>query len=491
MPEGRPNTRRNYSRVSDEVMARLADIVGKKNILAAQGRENYSRDEMPGKRLFIPEVVVKPENSRCVAEILKLANRKVIPVTPRGGGTGLSGGAAPIYGGIVLSLEKMNHILEIDKANFVATVEAGVLLSDLLKVVSEQGLYYPLYPGEASAAIGGNVATNAGGMNAMKYGVTRHFVLGLEIVLPSGEIIQTGGKFVKCSTAYDLTQLIIGSEGTLAVISKVLLRLVTPPGKTEILFIPFHNLHAAISSVPDILQRGILPVGIEFMEKDIINLAEQYTGKEIPLHDHEAFLMIFLEGENDDEIHRQANEIGSICLNNGAVDVFMPVGSRARKNLLEVREKLYYALQHFGMLDFADIVVPRSNIAEFVETAHRMGEEHRVPIIALGHAGDGNVHLALMGQARGEDEPMVKDLLNKLCRVGVSLGGTISGEHGLGFAKKDYLTIADSAGKIELMKRIKRAFDPNGIMNPGKIFSPEQPGKMKTGNGTLRQKPRD
>jgi glycolate oxidase len=473
MPEGQLNARSNYGRVTDEVIARLADIVGNKNVLAAEGRENYSRDEMPGKKSFLPEVVVKPENSRSVAEILKLANQKVIPVTPRGGGTGLSGGAAPIYGGIVLSLEKMNRILEIDKANFVASVEAGVLLSDLFKAASEQGLYYPLYPGEASAAIGGNVATNAGGMNAVKYGVTRHFVLGLEIVLPGGDIIQTGGKFVKCSTAYDLTQLIIGSEGTLAVITRVLLKLVGPPGKTEVLFIPFHNLHAAISSVPDILHRGILPVGIEFMERDMIKLAEQYTGKEIPLHAHEAFLMIFVEGESDEEIHRQANEIGSICLNNGAVDVFMPTGSRAKRNLLEAREKFYYALQHFGMLDFADVVVPRSNIAEFVEIAHRMGEEHQIPIIALGHAGDGNVHLTLMGRTREEDEPTVKELLKKLCQVGVSMGGTISGEHGLGFAKKDYLPIADSASKIELMKRIKKAFDPHGIMNPGKIFSPE------------------
>jgi glycolate oxidase len=473
MLKGQQDTKSHYGRVTDEVVARLADIVSSKNVLTAEERENYSRDEMPGRRSFLPEVVVKPENSHSVAEILKLANQKVIPVTPRGGGTGLSGGAAPIYGGIVLSLEKMNQILEIDKANFVATVEAGVPLSDLLKATSEQGLYYPLYPGEASAAIGGNVATNAGGMNAVKYGVTRHFVLGLEIVLPSGEIIQTGGKFVKCSTAYDLTQLIIGSEGTLAVITKVLLRLVPPPGKTEILFIPFHNLHAAISSVPDILQRGIVPVGIEFMERDVINLAEQYTGKEIPLHDHEAFLMIFVEGENDEEIHRQANEIGSICLDNGAVDVFMPTGSRAKKNLLEAREKFYYALQHFGMLAFTDIVVPRSNIAEFVETAHRMGEDYQIPIIALGHAGDGNIHLTLMGQARDEHEPAVKELHSKLCQVGVSLGGTISGEHGLGFAKKDYLPLADSASKIELMKRIKKAFDPNGIMNPGKVFSPE------------------
>jgi glycolate oxidase len=306
MEEGQLETTSKYSRVTDKIVALLADIVGNKNIISREGLENYARDESPGGKSFLPEVVVKPENTDEVARIMKLANENNIPVTPRGGGTGLSGGAIPINGGIVLSLEKMNRLLEIDSDNFVATVEAGVLLSDLLQAVSEHGLYYPIYPGEASAALGGNVATNAGGMKAVKYGVTRHFVLGLEVVLPGGEIIKTGGKFVKSSTAYDLTQLLIGSEGTLAVITKVMLRLIPPPGKSEILFIPFHSLHDAISTVPQILKRGILPVGIEFFEKDIVGITEQYTGKEIPLHDHNAFLMIFVEGAGDDDIHRQA-----------------------------------------------------------------------------------------------------------------------------------------------------------------------------------------
>lgn len=463
-------TQSRYGKVTEEIIALLTDIVGEKNILTGNKLEDYSHDEMPGSKSFIPEVVVKPENSSSVAKILKLANQRTIPVTPRGAGTGLSGGAVPIHGGIVLSLENMNTILEIDKDNFVADVEPGVRLSDLYQAVAEQGLYYPLYPGEPSAAVGGNVATNAGGTQAVKYGVTRHYVLGLEAVLPSGEIIQTGGKFVKSSTGYDLTQLITGSEGTLAVITRILLKLVPPPGKMEILFIPFNNLHDAICSVPDILKQGILPVGIEFMQRDIISMTEQYMSKEIPMHDYAAYLMIIVEGDDADEIQRWAEEIGKICLDDGAIDIFFAGSERIRSDLLEFRGKFYYALQHFGMLDFADVTVPRSKIAELVETVKRISEEYGIDIVAVGHAGDGNVHLAIMGKDKEGIEEKVQELFNRIFQVGVSLGGTISGEHGLGFAKKDYLHIAADASTVELMKRIKKAFDPNGIMNPGKIF---------------------
>ncbi|MFC1958983.1 FAD-binding oxidoreductase [Chloroflexota bacterium] len=338
-----------YGKVNDELIAALTEIVGDRNVITGDEKENYSRDEMPRSKLFLPEAVVKPEDTVSIARILKLANEKKIPVTPRGAGTGLSGGAVPIYGGIVLSLEKMNRILEIDEDNSVAIVEPGVTLADLYQAVEEHGLYYPLYPGETSATIGGNVATNAGGMRAVKYGVTRHFVLGLEAVLPTGETIQTGGKFIKCSTGYDLTQLIIGSEGTLAVVTKTILRLVTPPGKRELLFIPFHNLHDAINSVPDILKERILPVGIEFMERDIIDMVEQYTGKEIPLHDYAAFLMLIVEADSEDEIHSIASQIGEICLSHGAVDIFVPGSGRASRNLLEAREKFYSVIRHFGI----------------------------------------------------------------------------------------------------------------------------------------------
>jgi len=463
-------TQSRYGKVTDGLIASLAEIVGDKNVLTGDERENYSRDETAKLKPVLPEVVIKPEDTGSVAKILKLANEKNIPVTPRGAGTGLSGGAVPIYGGIVLSLERMNRILEIDKDNFVATVEPGVILSDFYQVVEEQGLYYPLYPGEISATIGGNVATNAGGMKAVKYGVTRHFVLGLEAVLPTGEIIQTGGKFVKCSTGYDLTQLITGSEGTLAVITKVMLRLIPPPGRREVLFVPFHSLHDAIKSVPDILKERILPVGIEFMEKDIINMVEQHTGKEIPLHDYEAFLMIIVEADSEDEIHRITSHIGEVCLNHGAVDVFIPGSERAKRNLLEFRERFYSVIMHFGILDIIDVVVPRSRIAEFVEKVKGMANEYGIPLIAYGHAGDGNVHLHPMSQGTGKSEEKIKELLTKIYKVGVSLGGTISGEHGLGFAKKGYLHMAVDKSKMDLMKRIKKAFDPNNIMNPGKVF---------------------
>ncbi len=463
-----------YGKVTDDILTSLTEIVGNKNIVTGDERENYARDETPKLKPVLPAVVVKPENADSVAKILKLANEKNIPVTPRGGGTGLSGGAVPIYGGIVLSLERMNRILEIDEDNFVATVEPGVTLSDLYPAVEEHGLYYPLYSGEMSATIGGNVATNAGGMKAVKYGVTRHFVLGLEAVLPTGETIQTGGKFVKCSTGYDLTQLIIGSEGTLAVVTKVMLRLIPPPRKREVLFIPFNSLHDAIESVPDILKARILPVGIEFMEKDIINMVEQYTGKEIPLHDYEAFLMIIIEADSEDEIHQLSSQIGEACLNHGAIDVFVPGSERAKRKLLEAREKFYHVIQHFGMPDIADVVVPRSRIAEFVEKAKGIASEYKIPLVAYGHAGDGNVHLhPMMSRETDKAEDRIKEILTKIYEVGVSLGGTISGEHGLGFAKKGYLDIATDKDKLELMKRVKRAFDPNNIMNPGKVFDLE------------------
>ena len=464
-----------YGKVSDEVLASLTEIVGDKNVLSGDDRENYARDETAELEPALPEVVVRPEDAASVARIMKLASDKLIPVTPRGGGTGISGGAVPIYGGIVLSLERMNRILEIDRDNFVATVEAGVILSNLYQAVEEQGLYYPLYPGETSSSIGGNVATNAGGMRAVKYGVTRHFVLGLEAVLPNGDVLETGGKFVKCSTGYELTQLITGSEGTLAVITKILLRLIPPPGRREVLFIPFNSLEDAIGSVPDILKGGTLPVGLEFMEQDIIKLVEQYTGREIPLHDHRAFLMIIVEADSEEEILRIANHLGEVCLGHGAVDVFMPGSERAKRNLLELREKFYSTVCHFGTPAIVDAVVPRSRIAEFIARAKEIAHRYQIPLITYGHAGDGNVHLHPMSYGTKHSEARINELLVKIFEASVACGGTISGEHGLGLVKKKYLPIAADRAKLALMKRIKQAFDPNNIMNPGKVIDLGQP----------------
>lgn len=463
-------TKRQYGKVTSNIIASLTEIVGGKNILVGEGKENYSRDEAPRLKPISPDVVIMPADTESVSKIMKLASEHRIPVTPRGAGTGVCGGAVPIYGGIVLSLERMNKMLEIDRDNFLASVEPGVIYNDLCQAVEEQGLYYPLFPGEATASIGGNAATNAGGMRAVKYGVTRNFILGLEVVLPGGEIIHTGGKFIKCSTAYDLTQLIVGSEGTLAVITKIILKLTPLPGKREVVFIPFHSLHDAIMSVPKILKEGILPVGLEFIEQNMIQMIEQYRGKELPLHEHQAFLMILVEADSEDEAHQLSCRVGEICLKHGAIDVYLPGSKRAQRNLIESREKAWPAMNAFGTPEISDVVVPRSKIAEYVERVKAIAEEAEIPIIALGHAGDGNVHLNPLFPGNIPPEDKIKEFFQKIYKVGISLGGTISGEHGIGLVKKEFLPLALEQSQIELMKRIKQAFDPKHIMNPGKVF---------------------
>ncbi len=430
---------------------------------------------MPLAKPYAPQVIVKPTDTRSIAKLLAFASKKKIPVTPRGAGTGLSGGCVPIYGGILLSLEQMNRILKVDRDNFVAVVESGVTISDLYNEVEQQGLYYPMYPGEMIATIGGTVATNAGGMNAVKYGVTRHHILGLEAVLPNGEVIKTGGEFVKCSTGYDLTQLIIGSEGTLAVVTKVILKLTTKPAKREVLFAPFMNLQNAIDAVPEILRLKMTPIGIEFMEKGIVEIAEKYLDREIPYHQYEAFLMIIMEGESEDEIYEYFAKVEEICKQHGAIEAMVPGSERAKRRLLDAREKFYTAIKKFAPMEIIDTVVPRSKIAEFVRKVKEISEEYEVPIIVYGHAGDGNVHLhpICVNMSREEWDRRLPNLMSDVYRAGVSLSGTISGEHGIGFDKKAYLPIGMDNALLDIMKGIKRAFDPNNILNPGKIFDLE------------------
>jgi len=465
--------KRKYGRVTRQTVKELTTIVGKDNISVNKSEmEDYSYDEMPLPKRHFPQAVVKPTDAGAVAKLLAFANEKRIPVTPRGAGTGLSGGCIPIYGGIVLSLERMKQILKIDRDNFVAIVEPGVTIADLRSEVEKHGLYYPLYPGEMTATIGGNVATNAGGMNAVKYGVTRHHVLGLEAVLPNGEIIKTGGEFVKCSTGYDLTQLIIGSEGTLAVVTKVTLKLTTKAAKGEMLFVPFMNLQNAIDAVPEILRLKMVPIGIEFMERSIIEIVEKHLDKELPYHDYEAFLMIIMEGESEDEIYEYFDKVEGICKQHGAIDTMIPGSERAKRKLLDAREKFYTAISRFAPMEIVDVVVPRSEIAKFVRRVKEIAEEYKVPVVGYGHAGDGNVHLHPMcvNMSREEWGRRLPHLMSDIYRAGVSFGGAISGEHGIGFDKKAYLPIQMDNAHLSIIKAIKTAFDPNNILNPGKIF---------------------
>lgn len=464
----------HYHKLDSGLVAVLKMMVGDKNVLTtAEQRERYSCDEMPVRKPRLPEVVVTPTNVETVTEIMRFASAHKIPVTPRGSGTGLSGGCVPLHGGIVLSLEKMNHILEIDEANQVAVVEPGVTLGNLQEAAQSRNLYYPVYPGEKSATLGGNIATNAGGMRAVKYGVTRHFVLGVEAVLASGKILRLGGKYVKCTTGYDLAQLLIGSEGTLAVITQATLRLGVPPGAREILFIPFPNLERGIEAVPAILSGGNIPVGLEFMERDIIQIAEQYLEREIPFHQYEAFLLVILEGGNEAEVLEACHRIGEAVRAYGAIDVFVPPTENARRDLLDAREKFFTAIKRLGPLEIADVVVPRSLIAEFVKRVKGLAKKYGIDVIAYGHAGDGNVHLHPLGRGmKVEDwERKLPELMNYIYRAGLDLGGAISGEHGIGFEKRRYFETILDKDLLEVMKSVKHALDPDNILNPGKLFS--------------------
>ncbi|MBN1366315.1 MAG: FAD-binding oxidoreductase [Dehalococcoidales bacterium] len=462
-----------YNKLSKSDINDLATLVGKHNLFTENiDIEGYSYDESPLAERYYPKVVVKPNDSVTIARVLSFANEKKIPVIPRGAGTGVSGGAIPIHNGIVLSLEKMTRILEIDDKNFVAVVEAGLTLANLRTELEKYNLVYPLYPGELNATIGGNVATNAGGMNAVKYGVTRHHILGLEIVLPNGGIIQSGGKYVKNTTAYDLTQLVIGSEGTLAVVTKIILKLSSHKQTREVLLLPFTGLHNAIDAVPEILKLPITPVGLEFMEKDIINIVENYMGWEMPHHEYPAFLMIIMEAETPEVIMDYFQQVNAICREFGAIEGLIPDSERAKRRLLQMREKFYPSIKNYAKMELIDAVVPRSEIARYMNKVKELSRLYNIPIIGYGHAGDGNVHLHILclGVTEIEWQNKLPELIKKIYQIAISFGGAISGEHGIGCTKKKYLPMQFNEDYIRTLKAIKKALDPNNILNPGKII---------------------
>ena len=430
--------------LDNPIIQQLKNIVVNTYFLTEKAKIiDYASDESPDVPAHMPDIVTKPGIVGDISAILKFASKQKLPVTPRGGGTGLSGGCVPIHGGIVLSMERMNRILEIDKGNFVAVVEPGVTLAHLIEEVEKHGLYYPLYPGEKTATLGGNIATNAGGINAIKYGVTRHNVLGLGAVLPNGDIIHTGGKYVKSSSGYDLAQLLIGSEGTLAVITKIILKLTTKPVTREILFATFNNLQNAIDAVPDILALKIIPNGLEFIEKGIVDIVEKDLGCELPYHQYPAFLLVMAEGETADEIFEYFAKVEEVCKAHGAEQTLVPNSEHAKRQLLEARERFYYAIKKYNL-----------------ET------------IIYGHASDGNVHLhpVQTGITKEEWSRVLPLFIKEIYDTGVSFGGIVSGEHDIGIEKKPYFEKEAEPSLLAAMKAIKKSFDPNNILNPGKIF---------------------
>ncbi len=460
----------------EEIIPQLKGIVGENNVVLSP--EGYLYDETP--ESVRPEVsrdavVVKPGNTMQVSEIMGLANRMRIPVFVRGGGTGLSGGAVPVKSGIILSMERMNRIIEIDQENLMAVCEAGVSLRELIKAVERvPGLSFPPHPGDESAQLGGLVANNAGGARAVKYGVMRNYVTGLEIVLPSGEILNLGGKIIKNTAGYDLLHLIVGSEGTLCVITKVILRLIPEPGVTYTLVIPFQDARNAIKCVPEILKSGVLPLAIEYMDIEAIKAGESVTGKKWPFSGGKAHLMVIVDGRNEAELMEKSEIIEKISGKYGALDVLVGVSRREQRDILEIRSLIYEGLKD-ETIEVLDVTVPSSSIAEFVEKCQKKADELNLKVLHFGHAGDGNVHQQIMKSGLSRDEWMKKyaEFKEFAFSVAGELGGTITGEHGIGAVKKEDFIKTSPEELTTLMKKIKKAFDPNNILNPGKVVDVE------------------
>lgn len=434
--------------------------------------EEYSHDELSGTESY-PDVVVKVTSAEEVAKIFKYANEQHIPVTPRGAGTGLVGSSVAIEHGIMIDTSLMNHFLELDEENLTLTVEPGVLLMELSAYVEAKGLFYPPDPGEKSATIGGNISTNAGGMRAVKYGVTRDYVRGLEVVLPNGSIVEFGGKIVKNSTGYAMKDLIVGSEGTLGIITKAILKLLPLPKKAISLLVPFPTLEQAIRTVPLIIKSKAIPTAVEFMEREVIMDSEQYLGTKFPDNSADAYLLLRFDGNSTEEIEKNYDSVAQICLEQGAVDVLISDTDERNDSIWKARGAFLEAIKgSTTYMDEVDIVVPRNRVNEMVEYTHALQKEIGIRIKSFGHAGDGNLHAYILKDDLGEEEweHKMNLAMEKLYARGRELQGQVSGEHGIGFAKKPYMKEAINPEVIGIMSGIKKAFDPNNILNPRKVF---------------------
>ena len=469
------------SKITSVLRASLEAVVGPGNAFADADRIfDYGHDEFSMTEIaHRPDLVVRPGTTAEVAAVLKIADAHGIPVTPRGGATGLCGGCVPACGGIVLSLERMNRVLEVDADNQMAVTEAGVRLSDFTRAVEEGGLYFPPHPGDESAMMGGLVATNAGGSRAVKYGTIRNYVRGLEIVTPAGDVLWLGGKLEKSSTGYNLMHLVVGSEGTLCVVTKAILHLMTRPGIMRSLVVPFEELEPALETVPLIMKRGVVPLAVEFLEVEPITLTEEHIHKKWPTKLGKTHLLIILDAPSEDEMDRLSQVVAEVCVEKGAIDVFIADTPSKQDEVLDIRSKIYDAIKA-GTVEILDIAVPRAEVAGHVRKVREVAKRYGIWLPTFGHAADGNVHTHIM-RARyeggamvpvpeGEWRPKVDPVREELFRDCKARGGVISGEHGIGLVKKPYLSLVLGERQIELMRGIKRAFDPHGIMNPGKIF---------------------
>ncbi|MDR2501600.1 MAG: FAD-binding oxidoreductase [Treponema sp.] len=466
-----------YNKATPAVVEALRGICGKGNVLVdVEKIEAYSHDETDAAEYgSMPEVVVLPTSSEQVAGIVKLANKEHIPITPRGAGSGLSGGAIPHLGGIVLSLEKMNKLLELDKENMVAVVEAGIVTNDLANTVQAEGLFFAGYPMSLqTCVIGGNIAENAGGGKAVKYGVTGRYIIGLELVTPEGEVAQLGGKLSKDVSGYDLKSLIIGSEGTLGIVTKAIIKLIGYPSSKSDLLALFKTPKEAIDVVPVILTRGMTPTSIEFMDQKSCIASCKYLNESLPYENCGAMLLIELDGSNAAQIEMDLIETGKLCKEHGALEVYVAEDKNNIERIWNVRRNIAEAWKVFSPVQsLEDIVVPISKIPAIIPELERMEKQYNVQIPCYGHAGDGNLHATLVKDPAMSMEDWKKNetaCLRELYRVTSNMGGKISGEHGIGIKRREFLREVIDPVELKMMRAVKQALDPNNIMNPGKIF---------------------
>lgn len=464
-----------YNKVTKEVIGELEGILGKDFVLTdSETISNYNHDYTEDLK-YNPEVVVKPGTATEVSEILKTANAYEVPVTPRGAGTGLSGGALPVFGGIILSTERMNAIIEIDERNLQCTVEPGVINQHLRDAVEAKGLFYPPDPASrGSCFIGGNLAECAGGPKAVKYGVTKDYVLNCEVVLPTGEIIWTGANVLKNSTGYNLTQLMVGSEGTLGVITKVVLRLIPLPAENLLMLVPFRTAERACEAVSAVFKAGITPSAMEFMERDALKFVMQVTDVKVPLPDYvQAHLLIEVDGNDRDVLFKECEKISEVLYNFECEEILFADTAQQKADLWRARRTVGEAVKSHSIYKEEDTVVPRAELPVLLKGVKEIGAKYGFNSVCYGHAGDGNLHVNIIKENMSDDDwnkkvPLGIKEIFELC---VKLKGTISGEHGIGLVQKDYMPIAFNQTQIELQKGIKKLFDPNLILNPGKIFN--------------------
>jgi glycolate oxidase len=460
--------------LTSQHLEQLKSIVGEEHVYVdVETLERFSHDETENLR-FLPEVVVKPGSPEEISAILKLCNQDLIPVTPRGAGTGLSGGALPHLGGVLLSTERLNRILTIDERNLQVTTEPGVITEVLQNAVKEKKLFYPPDPSSrGSCFIGGNVAENSGGPKAVKYGVVKDYVLNLEVVLPTGEIIWTGSNVIKNVTGYNLTQLIVGSEGTLGIVTKIVLKLIPLPTHDLLMLVPFKNLEQAGEAVSAIFRAGFTPSALELMEIDALRIvSEMVDNTAVPITDDTAaHLIIEVDGNDPDVLMRDMEAIGELLTQYDIGEIYFAEDAIQKDRLWKLRRRAAEAVKLVGYTIEEDTVVPRAELPALIRELKALGKKHEVDVVCYGHAGDGNLHVRLRkeGMPNSYGNPTIEKILNELFEIVYKLGGTISAEHGIGLIQKGFMPIVFQEKSLELMRSIKKVFDPNNILNAGKV----------------------